>query len=292
MHVLVTGAGGFVGRSLVRQLRKRGHHVTGVDVSDNTVDANDWVQIDPDRAFDADVLPVSVDAVIHLAQSPAYRKGADGEEAVLAVNIVMLSAILRWAEGAGVTQFVTASTGTVYEPFDNAMREDVHTRPTGYYGASKLAAEVLADAYRDRFKVAHMRLFFVYGPHQTGMLIARLVESVCESCEVGLPEIGEGLVFVPTYVEDVARAFVCAVEDNWSGPVNVASPEAVSFQALLETISEVAGKPLAVKRAGDAPARPIVPDLSLMKTLLPDTEFTSLSDGISATVKAYVEKSD
>ena len=273
----------------MRQLVARGHTVTGVDVSDNTTDAQDWVRIDPAVEFDPESLPDAADAVIHLAQSPAYRKGPAGEPEVFKVNIAMLASLLRWAAGAGVTQFVTASTGTVYEPFDNPMREDIRPSPTGFYGASKLAAEVIADAYRDRFRVAHLRLFFVYGPHQTDMLIARLVDSVAQGREVGLPKTGEGLVFVPTYVEDVARAFVSAVEEGWSGPVNIASPNAVSFQGLLETISAATGEPLNLKRAGDPPPYPIVPDLDRMRSLMDAGTFTTLADGIAATVAAYRE---
>jgi len=287
VKVLVTGAGGFIGRVLCRQLVERHHEVIGLDVCDNPdLNVASWVQVGGENAFDVSHLPEGCDAIIHLAQSPAYRQGAAGETDVFNVNVAMLAALLKWASEADVKQFITASTGTVYEPFDNAMCESTLARPTGYYGASKLAAEIIADAYRDRFNVAHLRLFFVYGPHQKGMLIARLIDSVLTESEVSLPEIGDGLVFVPTYVEDVARCFIEALEENWSGPVNVASPEAVSFKTLLETISKAANKPLQLKRQGEAPTRPIVPNLDKLSALTDMAKFTPLAQGIQASVLA------
>ena len=286
MRVLVTGAGGFIGRVLVRQLLERGHDVVGMDVGPNPTEAAGWLRVDPDERFDTDGLPDGINAVAHLAQSPAYRLGAAGEEAVFHTNLGLLSDLLRWADSSGVEGFVAASTGTVYEPFDGAMHEDARVRPTGYYGASKLAAEVLADAYRDRIRIAHLRLFFVYGPHQSGMLIARLVDSILAGEPVKLPAQGPGLEFVPTYVDDVARAFVSAVENGWEGPVNVASPQRVTFQELLETIGQAAGRDLVVERAGEAPSQPIVPDLTKLASLMDLSGFTPLDDGIAATVAA------
>lgn len=286
MKVLVTGAGGFVGRVLTRMLAERGHDVTGLDLGEPVEGAEDWIRITADTPLNTTLLPTGIDAVIHLAQSPAYRQGAAGEESVFMTNVAMYAALLRWAANTGVKQFSSASTGTIYEPFDGPMHEDTPVSPTGYYGASKYAAEVLANAYQDRMTLAHLRLFFVYGPHQKDMLMARLIESIRSGKTVGLPAKGTGLKFVPTYVDDVARCFVESIENSWSGPVNVASPEVVTFKKVLDTISKSVGKDLNLERKGDSPKHPIVPDLSKLQTLTDMSQFHNLKTGIQNTVEA------
>jgi len=244
MKILVTGAGGFVGQVLTKQLAANGHDVTGLDLGEQIEGAKDWFQIDPNLVLKTSRLPQDIEAIIHLAQSPAYRQGADGEEAVFHTNVAMHASLLKYASNIRVKHFTSASTGTVYEPFTNGMAETDTVSPTGYYGASKYAAEVLSNAYK------------------------RLIENISAGNEVGLPEKGEGLIFVPSYVDDVARCFAKSVEDKWEGAVNVASPEAVSFQTVLETISQVTGKPLNLKRKGEGPKHPIVPDITKLKTLI------------------------
>jgi len=286
MKILVTGAAGFIGRVITSQLIENGHQVMGLDLGAQIDGTTHWVKINPDEVFETSNLPQDIEAIIHLAQSPAYRLGAEGEESVFKTNVAMHAALLKYASKIGVTHYTSASTGTVYEPFTNGMSEMDAVSPTGYYGASKYAAEVLANAYQDRMRICNIRPFFVYGPHQKNMLIARLVENVSKGNPVSLPKTGEGLEFVPTYVDDVARCFVQSVENKWDGPVNVASPETVSFQTVLETISQAVGKPLNLERKGEGPKHPIVPDLTKLKTLTNMSLFHDLTTGIKNTVKA------
>ncbi len=280
MKVLVTGAGGFIGRVLTPMLSDRGHTVVGLDVCDAVSTADEWVRIEPNSPLNFDLMPKQVDAIIHLAQSPDYRLGQAGEKSVFTTNVALYADLLRYAADAGVKQFTSASTGTLYEPFSGAMDESAPISPTGYYGASKLAAEVLANAYRDRFKVCNFRLFFVYGPRQKDMLIARLIDSIRAGKTVNLPSQGDGLEFVPTFVDDVARCFIQSIEDSWEGTINIASPEAVSFKTVLETIAAELGTTLVVERKGDSPAYPIVPSLEKLKGLTNISAFHSLQSGI------------
>lgn len=286
MKILLTGAAGFIGRIVTSQLIENGHQVTGLDLGAQIDGTAHWIKVNPHEIFETSNLPHDIEAIIHLAQSPSYRLGAEGEEAVFRTNVAMHAALLKYASSIGVTHYTNASTGTVYEPFTNGMSETDAVSPTGYYGASKYAAEVLANAYRDRMRICNIRPFFVYGPKQKNMLIARLVENVSKGNLVNLPETGEGLEFTPTYVDDVARCFVQSVENKWEGPVNVASPEAVSFQTVLKTISQAVGKPLNIERIGDGPKHQIIPDLTKLRTLTNMNLFHDLTTGIKNTVKA------
>src|SRR5207248_610348 len=78
------------------------------------------------------------------------------------------------------------------------------------YVATKLAAEVLADAHRALFTVIVLRPFFIYGRAQDRcMLLPRLVDSI--RCGRAITLAGrDGMRFNPVHVEDAARAVVAA----------------------------------------------------------------------------------
>lgn len=287
MKIVITGAAGFLGQELVRQLAGR-HEIYCLArrVSDELPGGSGihWIATDLSKGLDRARLPAKADAIIHLAQSNGYRHFPDGAPDVFAVNIRLVQDLCEYGLAAGITRMVLASTGTVYEPFSTAMREDDALRPTGYYGASKLAAELISGAYSGKFSVANLRVFFLYGPGQRNMLIARLIDNVKAGQKVTLPADGEGLVFVPTYVGDTASVFVRAVEDGWSGPINVASPHAISLGHLLRTISAQTGMVLNVERTEAASPGPIVPDLTRLAERIDLSAFLSPDDGIRRTL--------
>src|SRR5207245_1959041 len=83
------------------------------------------------------------DAVAHLAQSRAHRQGLEGAADLFAVNVAATFRLLHWAKGAGVRRFLFASSATVYRPQSGRLTEASPCAPSGFYAASKLAAEQL-----------------------------------------------------------------------------------------------------------------------------------------------------
>jgi UDP-glucose 4-epimerase len=285
MRILVTGGTGFLGRHLLpllqdhevfaltrRPITSPGRHVT-------------WIEAPFSEGLDVARLPAQMDAIIHLAQSERYREFPGGAPDVFQVNVATPQTLMQWALTAGVTRAVFASTGTVYEPFTLPMREDVAVNPTGYYGASKLACETLTLAYQAQIAVSQLRVFFLYGPSQAGMMISRVIDNVRAGATLTLPATGDGLVFVPTYVEDTAGVFKQACEEGWRGVWNVASPQAVSFKALADEIGlAVDRRPIFARSTGDAPVA-IVPDMSKLATKVDLAAFTPLPLGLARTVQ-------
>lgn len=287
MKILITGAAGFLGKSLVRQLigthelycltRKVGQ---GLPDGENI----HWIDMDLSGGLDETRLPKELDAIIHLAQSNGYRNFPQEANDVFAVNVALAQQLCDFGWRSGISNMILASTGTVYEPFLGSMREDEEVRPTGYYGASKLSAELISEAYSSHFSVCNLRVFFLYGPGQENMLIARLIDSVKSGKRVTLPKDREGLVFVPTFVEDTASVFKTAVEQGWQGVYNVASPHETSLGGLLRTISDATGKPLNLEVTdGDTPS-PIVPNLEKIAAKFDLSTFHDPQAGIAKSI--------
>ena len=287
MRVLVTGAAGFLGRVLVRQLAAS-HEVLALTRA-LTPDLPEiagvtWVANDLSFGFQPQALPQKPDAIIHLAQSNAFRRFPEAADEVFAINVGLVQQLCDYGREIGISRMVLAGTGTVYEPFDGPMTEDQALSPTGHYGATKRAAELISMAYVPYFDVCNLRVFFLYGPGQKDMLIARLIDSVKAGKEVTLPADGKGLVFVPTYVEDAAKGFVTALENGWKGPVNLASPHAASLEDLISEIGKATGKePNIVLTDQQAPS-PIVPDVSRLESLMDIDRFKSIETGIPLAV--------
>jgi nucleoside-diphosphate-sugar epimerase len=243
-----------------------------------------WIDADLSQGLDPAILPAQADALIHLAQSDSYRDFPAGAADVFRVNVEAPATLMRWAVDAKVSRAVFASTGTVYEPFTGAMREDSPVFPTGYYGASKLACETLTLAYQGTMAVCQLRVFFLYGPGQETMMIARLIESVRAGGTLTLPKNSDGLVFVPTYVDDTARVFRRACEEGWTGIYNVASPQVVSFKELLDAVGRAVGKTPVVQRIDAPEPQRIVPDLQKLGAREPLGEFLTIDQGLARTL--------
>ena len=289
MRILVTGGTGFVGRHMLPLLG--GHEVfaltRGRHAGQAALPHVAWIDANLSQGLDVARLPARIDAIIHLAQSDRYREFPAGADDVFQLNVRTPAQLMAWARTAGCSRAVFASTGTVYEPFAGPMCETAAVAPTGFYGASKLACEALTAPYQSAdLAVAQLRIFFVYGPGQSGSMLARIMDAIRQGQPVTLPKSGDGLVFVPTYVGDTARVAVAACVDSWRGIWNVASPHAISMQCLMTTIGEAAGRAPIVNRSEQAPPPPIVPDLAKLITKIDATSFVTPADGVRRTFAA------
>lgn len=256
MRVVVTGAMGFVGVNIARELAAAGHHVTGVDIT--TPDALATTFLDEvsgrvsivvaDLADDeclAILRALRADAIVHAA---AITPLGDTEthQAVLAaqINVAGTARVLRWAGLAGVRRIVHISTGSVYGPVggDDPVDEDLDQRPDGVYGITKSAGERLACRLADLggLSLAVARLSHVYGPMERPSRARQLVSPVerwtralIAGTPIEAPRSDEDRDFV--HVSDVARAIRMLVEhsDPGTAAFNVSSGELTSETELV-----------------------------------------------------------
>jgi nucleoside-diphosphate-sugar epimerase len=160
LRVLVTGAGGFVGRVLVGRLLANGlggravDEIVAADLSLHGLASDPRVRVVKGSIADADVLgrclARPVQGVFHLASVPggaAERDPELGRRVNLDATLSLLD-MLRVQGGA--PRLVFASTVAVYgESLPALVDEDAPVAPALSYGAHKLAGEVLvADAAR------------------------------------------------------------------------------------------------------------------------------------------------
>lgn len=173
MRVLVTGGAGFIGSNLADRLLADGHEVVvydnlstgqrpfvaGVESSPNgslvVGDVLDGQRLE--RALEG------VDTVVHFAANADVRFGLEHPRKDLDQNTIGTFTVLEAMRAAGVRRIMFSSTGSVYgEPEVFPTPEDCpFPRQTSLYGASKLAAEGLIQAYCEGFGFSGVILRFV-----------------------------------------------------------------------------------------------------------------------------------
>ncbi|HOA48449.1 MAG TPA: SDR family NAD(P)-dependent oxidoreductase [Novosphingobium sp.] len=187
MHVLVTGAAGFIGHALATRLLARGDVVIGID------NLNDYYQVSLKRdrvqslvdaggnrfAFhqldfsDMAVLTaalegVEIDRIVHLGAQAGVRYSLENPQAYVASNLAGHVNLLEIARHRRVEHMVYASSSSVYGgnaklPFAVEDRVD---HPVSLYAATKRADELMSETYAHLFRtpLTGLRFFTVYGP--------------------------------------------------------------------------------------------------------------------------------
>ena len=229
--VLITGAGGLIGRRLADAARKAGYSVTRI--VRKATPAPDVLEHDLRHPLE-DVPPC--DWVFHLAggYAGASRRALKRADLRIARNVV------RWGVKNGVKNWVFASAAEVYGSLDGLGTEDSPTKPVIPYGEIKLAVEGLFTRMAgDGCRLAILRIGEVYGSE------SRLVRELATRSERGLcPWPGSGRVPVSfVHVDDVAQAFLLASERAPGGIsiYNVADDEPATWRSFVRTFAEILG---------------------------------------------------
>jgi nucleoside-diphosphate-sugar epimerase len=286
MRILITGANGFIGSALTPRLIAQGHQLFSVCRAGSVAvgEIISWdIGCDPEEAG----FPATIDAVIHLAQSRAFRKFPENAPEMFDVNVRMTWALLQWAAKAQAKQFILASTGTVYQPFSGELHEEAALAPNEFLGASKLASEILARPYGDVLKLSVLRLFFPYGPGQQDRLIPDLIRRVRMGQTVQITKDGEGLQFSPIYVDDIGAIVIEFLNKAWSGTFNVAGTEVTSVYRIAGLIGKQLGISPKYERLDQGPLV-IVPDIKRLAQHFDIHRLTRFEDGLQKTVACHL----
>jgi len=205
--VMITGANGFIGSSLIRHYQQQGIDVVGVDLQG---DGETVMQGDIGNPESIADLLDQCDVIIHTA---ALVSNALGDADMWRVNVLATANLIAAAEQHQVRRFVQLSSIVAYgNAATGELNEEypVHA-DGGSYVLTKLASEhaVLAAQARGSIELVIVRPGDVYGPGSRPWLILPL-EAIHKG-QFMLPEKGEGF-FRPIYIDDLVRGIALAVE--------------------------------------------------------------------------------
>ncbi|MDT0509550.1 NAD-dependent epimerase/dehydratase family protein [Novosphingobium sp. MMS21-SN21R] len=153
MNVVVTGAGGFVGRELVRKLLAAGHHVTGIDTHESGIPegaraiAGDF----GDAAVRANALAGGCDALVHLATVPGGAAEAD-PAASRRINVDAMYDLLLEAGviNPGLRVVYASSIAVLGDPLPALVDDATPLSPKMIYGGHKAMMEHAVAMFSNR----------------------------------------------------------------------------------------------------------------------------------------------
>jgi UDP-glucuronate 4-epimerase len=313
MHVLLTGAAGFIGSKVAEFLLADGHHVVGVDNLNDAYDPRlkqhrlddllgkegfDFARLD---IVDRDAVDrvcsgyQPFDAVINLAARAGVRPSVQDPWVYMDTNIVGTLNLLELCRWRGCEKFVLASTSSLYggsnpQPF----AEDQDTsRPLSPYAASKKGAEALTYTYHylHGIDVTVFRYFTVYGPAgRPDMSLFRFCRWIAEGEPVEI--LGDGRQSRDfTYVDDIARGTILGLKKVGYEIINLGSDRPHELLRTVELIEKETGEKaqLVFAPADKADVRSTWANIEKARNLLGWQPEVGLEEGVHRLVAWYVE---
>ena len=247
MRALVTGASGFAGRHLVEHLEASGDAVSGLDRSEGV----DICDLD---AVVTTLEAVRPEVVYHLAGWADVGASWKHPHETFQANAVGTLNVLDAARAAGVRRVIVVGSAEVYgivSPDELPLTERHPVRPTSPYGASKVAAEALAQQawLGHGLETITVRAFNHLGPRQSPQFVAPgLAERVARNEREGRDEIEVGNLTPRrdfTDVRDVVRAYRSLALGGEPGEIyQVCSGADTSIGELAEKLIAMSERPM------------------------------------------------
>jgi nucleoside-diphosphate-sugar epimerase len=303
-RIIVTGAAGFIGSHIAETLLQQGEEVIGIDEFNdyydpmlkrkNVAHLNCWpgfTLIEGDIQFlDWQTLLQDVDVIYHQAAQAGVRASwGQGFRAYTERNISATQILLEAAKDTkNLKRLVYASTSSVYGDAETLpTNESIIPQPVSPYGITKLAAERMCSLYYKNFgvPVVSLRYFTVYGPRQRpDMAFHKFYKAVLQ--DEAIPIYGDGQQTRDfTFISDAVAANLAAatVPEAVGEIFNIGGGSRVVLAEVLETMSEIVGKPIKKnyidKAMGDA--RHTAADVTKARQILGYNPQVSLRDGLA-----------
>ncbi len=247
-HIFLTGAGGFVGRQVLKALKESGHRVTvslrpgrplpegyaadaTVETADLFAESQDWWQ----------ARLAGMDAVIHAAWQVEPGRYLDNPSNLDCVEGSLRLA--RAATAAGVRHFVGLGTCVEYRLPGDHLTVESPLEPVTLYAAAKLALFQMLTAYfaTTGTDFTWCRLFYLYGEGEHSARLVPYVRSQLERQERVKLSAGTQL---RDYLDvtEAGRQIATVIETGQTGPVNICSGKPVTIRAMVEAIADTYGR--------------------------------------------------
>ncbi|WP_112182075.1 GDP-mannose 4,6-dehydratase [Paraliobacillus zengyii] len=265
MRILITGANGFVGRYLERELVSRNHEVfLGVKQID---EMEDIVRIQ--RSVEINILDkeqvkntidyIKPDVIVHLAaQSNVINSWVDPTYTMTTNIIGTINIVEVVGELSLSTKILTIGSSEEYgitAKYTNKLSESSPCLPQNPYATSKFAAGEVAKQIAKKYHLnhIHVRPFNHFGPgQQEGFVISDFASEIAR-VEAGLASNSIKVGYLEaerdfTDVRDIIDAYVLLIENNVpNGVYNIGSGVSRRISEILDYLIELADVPINIE---------------------------------------------
>lgn len=315
MHILITGAAGFLGSHLCDRLIADGHDVVGLD-NFVTGDPKNLTHLAGNNKFSFVEQDVSefistsgeLDAVMHFASPASPNPKSPYGYPNLPIQTMKAGALgthnclgICRAKGA---RFLLASTSEVYgNPLEHPQSESYwgHVDPVGprsMYDEAKRFAEAMTMAYHQmhHLDTRIARIFNTYGPHMRlddGRVVPNFISQALHRQPLTI--YGDGSQTRSfCYVDDLVDGIYRLLMSEEHMPVNLGNPTETSILDFAKTINHLTNNTAGLdfkpsNRLGDDPQRRR-PDITRARSLLGWEPKVNLEEGLTRTIDYFQKK--
>jgi UDP-glucose 4-epimerase len=302
LKILVTGGAGFIASNIADALIEQGHSVFVLDNLSSGFEKN----INPKAVFvKADIRDNNLselfekekfDIVNHHAAQMDVRRSVADPSFDADVNIIGSINLLQNSLMHGVKKFMFASTGgAIYGEQEYFPADEKHpTNPLSPYGISKLSVEKYLFFYQAQYglKYTILRYANIYGPRQNPHGEAGVVAIFSKKLLKGEQPVinGQGNQTRDyTYVRDVVKANLMALNDECSTVYNVGTGKETDVNTLFNLMNNIIGKGQTEKHG------PAMPGEQMRSVISSDKLYqkfrwspsTSLEIGLAETIEFF-----
>ncbi len=265
-HILITGAGGFVGTHLIKELQQNPSCELYVTIYNATSDISPLIPKDhvlagdlTDYAFAQKLIQTTKpDIIYHLAALSIVHDSVEKAVSVITSNTVisynLLEAVRNYASTARVIAICSANQYGAVQDATKPIDESTPLRPLNPYAVSKVVQEMLALEYflAYHLDIVILRPFNHTGPGQTiDFVIPALAKQFVDIEHGAVPEIILGNLNTTrdfTDVSDMVKAYVLASEKCLSGEIyNLGSGQGYTIAQIVEIFQKITGQKVQLK---------------------------------------------
>ena len=257
MKILVTGATGFIGSSLIRKL-KSDYEVYAIARLSSNKDflIKNEIQYYVDNGKTEELLGFlnkeKFDGIVHLASLFLNQHSLKDIEALVDSNILFSTRLLQTAVTSGVKWFI--NTSTFWQHYQNK-----NFSPVNLYAATKQAFEDIARYYMETTNIGFVTIALndTYGPGDTRPKLFTLWKDIAESGRALDMSPGEQEIDI-SYIDDVVDAYVKLISllkfselSEYKGKTYaVSSGERMSLRDIAKVFEKVSGKKININGGG------------------------------------------
>ena len=309
--ILVTGAGGFIGGYLVKELLKRDYKIRAVDIKP----IEDWYQTFSEAEnFELDMslkdncfkMVKGTDEVINMACNMGGMGFIENNKALCMLSVLVNTHLLMACKEFKVKKYFFSSSACAYNKdlqnqtgITGLKEEDAYpANPEDGYGWEKLFSERMCRHFLEDYNldVKVARYHNIFGPNGTydggrekapAALCRKIIESkINKTHKIDVWGDGEQTRSF-LYIDDCVEATLKLFDSKYHGPINIGSEEKVSINEMIEKIESISGVKVKKNYQLDKPkgVRGRNSDNTLIRSQLNwDTKFT-LYQGLEETYK-------